>query len=237
MHFTLLAFCVAGFSSIAWAYPADLSSPSLVRRDCSSEIAAFNLARRAKRGLDVKRSIYWGLQNLTCILAPESLRENYVANPIVRSDVTEGQIGISLTLDIGILDVTTCQPLPNTMVEIWSPNAVGEYGATFLRGALNSADNGIAEFQTIFPGFTSEGANHINLLVHTSSSVSSPVAHVGQVFFTDPWTTIIGMTSPYNQNTHTRVTNINDSAYAAASKAGYYPVVEYVLLLLRGGQY
>jgi hypothetical protein len=91
---------------------------------------------------------------------------------------------------------------------------------------LTSATNGIAEFQTIFPGYTSEGANHINLLVHTSSSASSTVAHAGQVFFTDKWTTIIGMQAPYNTNTHTRVTNLDDPVYAAAAKTGFYPVVE-----------
>lgn len=28
--------------------------------------------------------------------------------------------GVALTLDIGVIDVTTCQPLPNVMVEVWS---------------------------------------------------------------------------------------------------------------------
>lgn len=28
--------------------------------------------------------------------------------------------GVKLILDIGVLDVTTCEPLPNAFVEIWS---------------------------------------------------------------------------------------------------------------------
>lgn len=28
--------------------------------------------------------------------------------------------GVAFTLDVGIIDVTTCKPLPNVMVEIWS---------------------------------------------------------------------------------------------------------------------
>lgn len=28
--------------------------------------------------------------------------------------------GIEMILDIGIVDVTTCQPMPNVMVEVWS---------------------------------------------------------------------------------------------------------------------
>ncbi|KNZ80624.1 hypothetical protein J132_04866, partial [Termitomyces sp. J132] len=133
--------------------------------------------------------------------------------------------GIALTLDIGILDVSTCEALPNVMVEIWSANAEGEYG-TFLRGASPAGSNGIVEFQTIFPGFTSQGANHINLMVHTTSLISSGVSHVGQIFFTDKWTTIIGMQPPYNTNTNVRVLDLDDPVYMAASEAGFYPVVD-----------
>ncbi|KAG6893452.1 hypothetical protein C0992_009936, partial [Termitomyces sp. T32_za158] len=103
-------------------------------------------------------------------------------------------------------------------------NAQGEYG-TFLRGASPAGSNAIVEFQTIFPGFTSKGANHINLMVHTSSSASSGVSHVGQVFFTDGWTTIIGMQPPYNTNTNARILDLDDPVYNEASQAGFYPVV------------
>ncbi|KAG6849979.1 hypothetical protein H0H93_002981 [Arthromyces matolae] len=148
-----------------------------------------------------------------------------MANQPIVQDVTNGQQGIALTLDIGILDVTTCQPLPNVMVEIWSANALGNYGS-FLRGASPAGSNGIVEFQTIFPGYTSSGANHINVMVHTTSSLSSGLSHVGQVFFTDKWTTIIGMQPPYNNNTNTRIFDLDDPVYQAANNAGFYPVVE-----------
>ncbi|KAF8899108.1 Intradiol ring-cleavage dioxygenase [Infundibulicybe gibba] len=225
MHFSTIALAL-GFTSLVDHSRAHGGRPTgFGCRDCSSEISAFNLARREKRG-HAKRTYYSGLLNVTCILSPEAPRDNYVANPLVRQDVTDGQAGIALTLDVGILDVTTCKPLPNAMVEIWSPNAQGNYGSSFLRGAFTSSSNGIAEFQTVFPGFTSSGANHINLMVHTSSALTSTVSHVGQVFFTDKWTTIIGMSSPYNTNTHARVTNLDDPVYASANSAGFYPVVD-----------
>jgi len=219
---SLIALAVLCGNAVV-AYPAGASA-GVVPRACSSEISAFNLARREKRG-NVKRTFYPNMLNLTCVLSPEAPRENYVANPPIRQDVTQGQIGVAFTLDIGIIDVTTCQPLPNAMVEMWSPNALGDYG-TFLRGATTSSSAGIAEFQTIFPGYSSDGANHISLLVHASSSTTSPVAHVGQLFFTDKWTTIIGKSAPYNTNTHTRTLDLDDSAYVSASNAGFYPVVD-----------
>lgn len=100
---------------------------------------------------------------------------------------------------------------------------MGNYG-NFLRGATSSGSTGIAEFQTIFPGW-SDGANHVNIAVHTSSSLSSPTTHVGKLYFTDRWTDLIGGTSPYNQNTHSRTLNQDDADYRNAMAKGYSPVV------------
>jgi len=30
-------------------------------------------------------------------------------------------------LDIGVIDVETCKPLPNVLVDIWQANATGHY--------------------------------------------------------------------------------------------------------------
>jgi len=32
----------------------------------------------------------------------------------------EGQAGIPLHLDIQVIDVETCKPIPNTFIEMWS---------------------------------------------------------------------------------------------------------------------
>ena len=102
-------------------------------------------------------------------------------------------------------------------------NALGEYG-NFLRGSTTSNSGGIAEFQMIYPGWSS-GANHVNIAVHTSSSMSSSTTHVGKLYFTDQWTNLIGGTSPYTQNTHSRIMNDADSDYKNALSQGYSPVV------------
>ncbi|KAF8078994.1 aromatic compound dioxygenase [Lyophyllum atratum] len=221
------AFSLILLLALSSGVPAHPSKKSgaIAARSCQPDIQAFNFARREKRG-HAKRTFLPGLQNLTCVAAPETPRVDYVANPRVRQDVTEGQPGVALTLDIGVLDVTTCKPLPNVMVEVWSPNAVGSYGATFLRGAFTSSSTGIAEFQTIFPGHTSYGANHINLMVHTSSSMSGTVSHVGQVFFTDRWTDVIGQYMNYAQNTNARMMNAQDPNYNMANSAGYSAIVD-----------
>ncbi|KAJ6499822.1 aromatic compound dioxygenase [Mycena vulgaris] len=194
-------------------------------RECSAEIAKYNMERREARGL-AKRTFYTQMLNLTCILSAEATLDDYIPNPPVRVDITESQPGVALTLDIGVMDTTTCTPLPNVMVELWGPNAVGEYGSTFLRGAVQSASNGIAEFQTIFPGYTSDAANHLNILVHPSASESSGTVHVGQLFFPDSWTKFIGMYTNYNLNTHTRMENAADPAFVAANNNGVNSIVD-----------
>jgi protocatechuate 3,4-dioxygenase beta subunit len=51
----------------------------------------------------------------------------YLNNDLVRQDVRDNQTGILLELDIGVIDTSTCQPLPNVLVEIWHANATGYY--------------------------------------------------------------------------------------------------------------
>ncbi|KAF5374184.1 hypothetical protein D9615_008895 [Tricholomella constricta] len=214
----LLALC-----SVVSAYPSEKSG-AIAARSCQQEVAAFNLARREKRG-HVKRTFFPVLQNLTCVAAPETPRVDYLP-PLLRQNVTEGQIGVSLTLDIGVLDVTTCKPLPNVMVEVWSTNALGKYGSTFLRGATTSSSTGIAEFQTIFPGHNSYSANHINLMIHTTSSMSGAISHVGQIFFTDRWTEVVGMYRNYAKNKNPRVLNKQDPNFKLAHSAGFGAIVD-----------
>ncbi|KAL0951664.1 hypothetical protein HGRIS_008343 [Hohenbuehelia grisea] len=215
---------LAVISGLAIAAPA-AEPRDLVARDCAKAIRSFNLERRAKRGLD-RRSMITSIPNLSnaCIAAPNVPLLNYVAQPPIRADVTEGQEGIPLILDVGVMDVTTCTPMTNTMVEVWSPNAQGNYGS-FLRGAQATSSSGIVEFQTIFPGFPSGAANHINLMVH-QNTMTSPVSHVGQVFFTDRWTDVVSLKAPYNTNTNVRMTNAQDPAYAKASAQGYSAIVD-----------
>ncbi|RDB19167.1 hypothetical protein Hypma_014222 [Hypsizygus marmoreus] len=69
------------------------------------------------------------IQNNTCVLAPEVTEGPYyhtVGHPI-RQNIAELQDGLLLLLDIGVIDVETCKPLPNVLVDIWSANATGHY--------------------------------------------------------------------------------------------------------------
>lgn len=47
----------------------------------------------------------------------------YVVGELIRQNITEGQAGAALHLNMGFLDVETCQPVPNVYVEFWHANS------------------------------------------------------------------------------------------------------------------
>ncbi|KAG6909769.1 hypothetical protein DXG01_015485 [Tephrocybe rancida] len=161
----------------------------LQARKCVSAIASFEAERMMKRRGLVRRQTttssaqqphYTAIQNSTCITAPEVTEgPYYINNEYVRTDLSETQGGAKLVLDVGVIDTTTCQPIPNVFVELWNANSTGVYGGysaggsnsnvhkeTFLRGGYYTNANGVVEISTIYPGFYQGRTAHIHTMVH-----------------------------------------------------------------------
>ncbi|KAK4159925.1 Intradiol ring-cleavage dioxygenase [Cladorrhinum sp. PSN259] len=193
--------------------------------------------------------------NTSCLLSPEVTEgPYYVTGEYIRSDITENQAGVKLHLDILVLDVTTCKPVPNVFVEIWHTNSTGVYSGvvangngnyadktnnkkSFARGALKTSADGVVEFDTLFPGHYTGRTTHIHTMVHTSTAVANAngtladqyASHVGQVFFDQSLITIVEKASPYSTNKQTLTTNAKDGILKEESKVGD-PFVNYVFL-------
>jgi protocatechuate 3,4-dioxygenase beta subunit len=121
--------------------------------------------------------------NNSCVLSPEVTQGPYwVQGELVRGDVTDGQEGVPLTLDIQIIDVNTCEPVPEAFLEIWHCNSTGVYSGvvangngnmndtsnldnTFLRGIQQSDEDGVVTFETLFPGHYTGRAVSYDLIV------------------------------------------------------------------------
>jgi protocatechuate 3,4-dioxygenase beta subunit len=103
-----------------------------------------------------------------------------VAGEYVREDVTEDQAGVPLLMDYQVIDVATCDPIPDVYLEIWHCNATGVYGGvvaggngnsddlsnldnTWLRGIQPTDSDGVAQFESIFPGHYTGRATHIRM--------------------------------------------------------------------------
>lgn len=123
---------------------------------------------------------------------------------IVRHDLRENQTGIDFYLDIGVIDVETCEPLSDVALTIWSCNATGSYAGytgvdpdtvelldgwtsrddgttddeTFLRGIQMTNDDGMAEFLTTFPGYYVTRATHIHVTAQANAGPNSSYSNL-----------------------------------------------------------
>lgn len=179
-----------------------------------------------------------------------------VAGEYVRENVVEDQAGVSLLLDYQVINVATCKPVPNVYVEIWHCNATGVYGGVVANGNGNSADSsnakktwlrgiqptdsdGVAQFESVFPGHYTGRATHIHIMVHTKATLlpnntlgfNNYASHVGQSFFDQSLITAVEKTSPYTSNRQQLTTNAGDQIMSQeAGTEGVDPVMEYTLL-------
>ncbi|KAG8815798.1 hypothetical protein FRC17_000588 [Serendipita sp. 399] len=77
------------------------------------------------------------LSDIVAFLGPYYLRDDFV-----RGDIREDLEGTTLYLDIGVIDIQTCQPAEDVFVEIWSCSPRGEYSAFGSGGTTNSTTGG-----------------------------------------------------------------------------------------------
>ncbi|ROM92581.1 intradiol ring-cleavage dioxygenase [Pseudomonas brassicacearum] len=146
-----------------------------------------------------------------CLLAPEQIAGPYFRNPrLIRRNISEGASGIPLLLKLSLVDVSTCEPVTDALVDIWQCNARGAYSGwskinpdkevdvgdigsvprtdddTYLRGGQFTDRKGTVRFTTIYPGFYAGRSVHIHVVVRivTGSNhlEARHVAWVGQLY-------------------------------------------------------
>ena len=163
---------------------------------------------------------------------------------------------MSLLLDFQVIDVATCDPVPDVYVEMWHCNATGVYGGvvasgngnqadasninnTFLRGIQPTDSDGVAQFESVFPGHYSGRTTHMHVMVHTNATLQANntlgldnyASHVGQAFFDQTLLSAVSEVEPYASNTQSLTTNAQDSiASEESATEGVDPFVEYTLL-------
>ncbi|KAF8335880.1 Intradiol ring-cleavage dioxygenase [Cantharellus anzutake] len=242
-------------------------------RNCASAIRAFQEQRRTIRDFSKKlsgleklsnRAIngpLWhkpkGIRNTTCVLTPEVTEgPYYIKNELVRRDIREGQPGVPLILDIGVLDITTCKPLPNAFVELWNSNSTGFYSGftesvlpppppgispnmtdelDFLRGGWPTNKKGVVEMITTYPGYYTLRTVHVHTAIQThwkkarNGTIISDAGHLlhrGQIFFEDSLTDKVVVTNAYLNNTKGRTYNSQDGIFQQENSHGYNAIAD-----------
>ncbi|PVH97457.1 extracellular dioxygenase [Periconia macrospinosa] len=227
--------------------------PYLQARDFESVLAKNHKSNLTGVTPDTDPSILFSSNN-SCILTPETTQGPYwVSGELVRQNIVEDQQGVPLTLDIQVIDVNTCAPVPKVYLEAWHCNSTGVYSgvsangngntadetnidATFLRGVNLADDDGVVTFDTIFPGHYTGRATHVHVLTHVGASLNANntlaggnITHVGQVFFDQSLISLVEAEEPYASNTQELTTNTDDMIMSGEA-ADVDPVVEYVML-------
>lgn len=178
-----------------------------------------------------------------CVLTPELTEGPYFLDgDLIRQDITDGRPGAPLRLQILVNDATTCQPLTNAAVDIWHCDAHGYYSGVaannpgpdadqteideaadlrFLRGIQLTDEAGVAEFQTIYPGWYMGRTIHIHMKVSEDGEANKTydgghVSHTGQLFFDDAISDQVFLLEPYaGRPDDQRTTNTEDNILGA----------------------
>jgi protocatechuate 3,4-dioxygenase beta subunit len=156
---------------------------------------------------------------VACVLSPEMTDgPYYLPGEKVRRNISEGLPGAPLALRFSVVDAESCNPIKGAAVDIWHASAGGKYsgeeandtvGRTFLRGIQRTDAEGLALFQTVYPGWYPGRAVHIHVKVH----VGADVVHTGQVFFRDSFTDAVYRRAPYRGRGARDKRNADDSIF------------------------
>ncbi|RDL40521.1 Uncharacterized protein BP5553_00500 [Venustampulla echinocandica] len=187
--------------------------------------------------------------NPTCILAPDNANGPYfVKGEQIRSNNVDGQKGVPMHLEIQFIDVKTCKPAPEILVDIWACNATGIYSgvsaqgqgglnSAFLRSVQKTDADGVVQFDTNFPGHYGGRATHEHIITHVGAKVEAngsytggTINHLSQLFFEQALINAVEKTAPYNTNRIQMTQNDADMFTGYAATKAYDPFPSYTYL-------
>lgn len=127
-----------------------------------------------------------------CLVQPELTEGPFYVDPkLIRADITEGRPGLPMQLRLQVVGAD-CTPIVGARVDLRHCDAQGVYsgvenlgagpdttGQTFLRGTQVTGGDGVATFQTIFPGWYPGRTTHMHYKVY----LNDQTVLTSQIFF------------------------------------------------------
>ena len=151
----------------------------------------------------------------------------------IRTDPVTGAVsaGIPLALTFNLSRVAkgACTPLTGAYLDVWHCDSSGVYSDVrgssqkFLRGYQVTDANGVATFNTVYPGWYPGRTVHIHFKLRLYAGSTRSYEFTSQFFFDDAMTDSVHRQSPYNSRGSRRTRNANDGIYNSLSsndKAG-----------------
>jgi protocatechuate 3,4-dioxygenase beta subunit len=215
--------------------PTD-DAPGMTRGDLLRNASVLGVAAVAGGSIGVARSVaaastdsFATSSAAALALTPEQEEGPfYVALEKIRKNITLGRAGVPLQLKLKVVD-TAGKAVENAACDIWQCDATGVYsdessestiGQTWLRGVQFTNAQGVAEFETIYPGHYAGRTTHIHAKVHIGGKRvgtayrGGHVSHTGQLLFDDAITSMVYKLAPYTSDTASRVLNPEDRVYS-----------------------
>lgn len=152
----------------------------------NSEVIVSDMATRLATPQDFSGDVCHGLK--------DSYEGPYfTCSPSVGKAIAPGEPGQPLTVAVRLID-SECQPIEGGVVDVWACNALGYYSGygnspderppmvkaillghlkpdteqRFCRGALKTDVDGIAEFETVYPGYYYGQPIHLHMKAHVA---------------------------------------------------------------------
>ena len=210
------------------------NTPTLARRDVLKALSLVPVSYAAT-------TPFWASQAAAevgliatnvCLVSPETTEGPYYIDPeLIRTDITEGKLGAALTLTLQVVS-SECAPLMGARVDAWHCDAEGNYsgfagqgsdtalgtaGQTFLRGTQFTDMNGIAKFDTIYPGWYQGRTTHIHFMIY----INDVTILTSQIFFPDEMNAaVFASMPPYNARSGSPETTNGNDGIAQDAGAG-----------------
>jgi len=155
------------------------------------------------------------------VLAPEQTEgPYYLDGSMLRRDIAEGRDGAPLELRLTVQQADSCRPVEDATVELWHCDAGGVYSGVdgdsgrFCRGGQKTGKDGVATFETVYPGWYQGRAPHIHVKVH----VGGDEVHTGQLYFDEAASRRIYSSGAYASRGQAETPNSADGIYAQGGR-------------------
>ena len=157
-----------------------------------------------------------------CVMTPQATEGPfYFDTNQIRQNIVEDRVGAPLRLAVRVMTVDDgCAPLKDAFVDIWHTDAAGVYsgfpgqpggedtsGQAFLRGTQVTDADGVALFDTIYPGWYPGRTIHIHFKVHYKNNTYA----TSQFYFPDDFTDHVFSRWPYSNRPNRTTRNADDS--------------------------
>ncbi|KAI1874250.1 uncharacterized protein JN550_002829 [Neoarthrinium moseri] len=196
--------------------------------------------------LETPQDTIFGSNNTAALVPETTVGPYWVLGELIRTDLTEGQDGVPVHLDLQFVDINTFEPVSGLVSDIWHCNATGTYSGvtsegglntTFARGSQITDDDGVVQYDTNFPGHYDRRLTHIHVIAQNNVTVldndtwtGGVTRHIGQIYLDDSIIKEVEATHPYNTNTIAYTSLEADGWALDEATADYDPFAEYVKL-------